>query len=77
MATALGPFGRPVRAVAGAALGLLSRLRRDAETLRQAVIAPAVQGAEIQSARLTELEAEVKALRRAARPARTARGQTA
>ena len=77
LATALGPFGRPLRAVAGAAFGVLSRLRRDAETLRQAVIAPALHGTEVQSARLTELEAEVKALRKAARPARTIRGQPA
>jgi len=71
ISAALGPFGPPLRSVAGAALGLMGRLRDDVETLRQAVIAPALQGAEAQSARIAELEAEVKALRKAARqPAR-------
>lgn len=78
IATALGPFGRPLRAVAGAAFGLLGRLRDDVETLRQAAIAPALQGADLQSARIAELEAEVKALRKASRgQARPPRGQTA
>ena len=79
IADALGPFGRPLRALAGAALGVLGRLREDAETLRQAVIAPALRGAEAQSARIAELESEVKALRKAARQpaARPARGQPA
>ena len=71
IASALGPFGRPLRSVADAALGLFGRLRDDVETLRQAAIAPALQGAAAQSARIAELEAEVKALRKAARqPAR-------
>jgi O2-independent ubiquinone biosynthesis accessory factor UbiT len=67
IATVMGPFGRPLRAMAGAAIGLLGRLREDAETLRQSLIAPALQGANAQAARLSELEAEVKSLRKQVR----------
>jgi len=76
---ALGPFGRPLRAAADAALGVFNRIRDDVETLRQAAIAPALQGAEAQSARIAELEAEVKVLRKAARQSRPipAKGQPA
>ena len=69
--TAMGPLARPARAVAGVAMGLLGRLRADVEILRQSLIAPALRGAEAQSARLGELEAEVKALRKQVRNSRT------
>ncbi|MDA8232997.1 MAG: SCP2 sterol-binding domain-containing protein [Magnetospirillum sp.] len=75
-ATALGPLGRPVRMVAGAALGVFARLRQDIETVRQSLIAPALQGTDAQSARIAALEAEIKALRKQAKaqakPARSA-----
>jgi predicted lipid carrier protein YhbT len=67
VAAVLGPLGRPVRLVAGAGRTLLARLREDGEVLRQALIAPAVQDSDSNSARIAELEAEVKALRKQAR----------
>ena len=73
LAATLGPFGRPARAVAGVALGLFSRLQGDVEVLRQALIAPAIQGADQQSARIAELETEVRELRKQARAAKAAR----
>ncbi|MBI5166010.1 MAG: lipid carrier protein, partial [Magnetospirillum sp.] len=67
LAQALGPFGSLFRRLAGGALDLAAVLRRDVETLRQALIAPALKDADAQSARIAELEAEVKALRKAGR----------
>lgn len=67
LTSAMGPFASPARRVAGAALGLVASVRANVETLRQAVIAPALRDREIQSARLAELEAEVRQLRKAAR----------
>jgi predicted lipid carrier protein YhbT len=72
----LGPLARPARAVAGSALGLFGRLREDVETLRRSLIAPAVQSADAQSARIVQLESEIQALRKQAR-ARTPKGQQA
>lgn len=67
LTSVMGPFARPARRVAGAALDLVAHLRANVETLRQAMIAPALKDREMQAARLTELEAEVRALRKAAR----------
>ncbi len=64
---ALGPFSGPARRLAGMALGAAAGLRSGVETLRQSLIAPAVQGAAARDARLAELEAEVKSLRKSAR----------
>lgn len=67
LTSALGPFANPARRVADATLETMSHLRQNVEILRQALIAPAVQGAAARDARLAELEAEVKALRKANR----------
>ncbi len=63
----LGPLGRPFRGLAGAAIGLIGRLRDDFEMLRSSLIAPAVKDVDAQSARIAALEGEVKQLRKAAR----------
>lgn len=67
LTSAMGPFARPARRMAGAALGLVASLRANVETLRQAMIAPALRDRDLQAARLAELEAEVRQLRKAAR----------
>ena len=63
----LGPLARPFRGLAGAAIGLMSRMREDFETLRAAIIAPAVKDSANQGARIAQLEGELKQLRKAAR----------
>ncbi|MGE5545550.1 MAG: ubiquinone anaerobic biosynthesis accessory factor UbiT [Solirubrobacterales bacterium] len=70
LTSALGPFARPARRCAGAALSLVSAVRANVETLRQALIAPVVRDRDAQAARLTELESEVRQLRKAARRGR-------
>lgn len=67
LTSVLGPLARPAKRVADAALEAAGHLRANVETLRQALIAPAVQGAAARDARLAELEAEVKSLRKANR----------
>lgn len=66
LTSTLGPLANPVRRAAGFALDTAGHLRETVETLRQSLIAPAVQGAAARDARLAELEAEVKALRKSA-----------
>ncbi|CAA7611859.1 putative lipid carrier protein [Candidatus Terasakiella magnetica] len=63
----LGPLARPFRSAAGAAIGLMGRMRDDFETLRNALIAPAVKDVHSQDSRITQLETELKQLRKAAR----------
>lgn len=63
----LGPFARPARRAAESALEAAAALRSGVEALRQSLIAPAVQGAAARDARLAELEAEIKSLRKASR----------
>lgn len=63
----LGPLARPFRGLASAAAGLIGRMRDDFETLRAAIIAPAVKDNANQGARIAQLEAELKQLRKAAR----------
>lgn len=67
LTAALGPLAQPARRAAGVVLDLVSSLRGSVETVRQSFIAPALQGAASRDARLAELEAEVKALRKASR----------
>jgi O2-independent ubiquinone biosynthesis accessory factor UbiT len=67
LASALGPLANPAQRAATGMLEMLSSLRGSVETVRQALIAPAMQGAAARDARLAELEDEVKALRKAAR----------
>lgn len=66
LTSALGPLANPARRAADFAIEAVSHLRENVEALRQSLIAPAVQGAAARDARLAELEAEVKALRKAA-----------
>ncbi|MBI3446939.1 MAG: SCP2 sterol-binding domain-containing protein [Magnetospirillum sp.] len=63
----LGPLARPFKGLAGAAIGLVGRMREDFETLRAAIIAPAVKDVTNQGARIAQLEGELKQLRKAAR----------
>lgn len=63
----LGPLARPFRGLASAAAGLIGRMRDDFETLRAAIIAPAVKDNANQGARIAQLESELKQLRKAAR----------
>lgn len=63
----LGPLARPFRGFASAAAGLIGRMRDDFETLRAAIIAPAVKDNANQGARIAQLESELKQLRKAAR----------
>ncbi|WP_173984438.1 SCP2 domain-containing protein [Magnetospirillum sp. SS-4] len=63
----LGPLGRVFRGMAGAAIGLVGRMRDDFEMLRASLIAPAVKEVDAQAARIDALESEVRQLRKAAR----------
>lgn len=63
----LGPLARPFRGLATAAAGLIGRVRDDFDTLRNAIIAPAVKDSVNQGARIAQLESELKQLRKAAR----------
>ena len=63
----LGPLANPAMRLANHALGTLARIRGGVETMRQALIAPAMASAGARDARLNELEAEIKALRKASR----------
>jgi len=63
----LGPLARPFRSCASAAVDLLGRIQDDIETLRTALIAPAVKESNAQNARISQLETEMKTLRKAAR----------
>jgi len=67
LTSTLGPLANPARRVADATLEAVGHLRHNVETLRQALIAPAMAGAAARDARLAELEAEIKALRKANR----------
>ena len=71
-AAALGPLGGLFRTLADVAGGAGARMRDDLDMLRAAVIAPVLKSADAQAARITDLEAEVAALRRAARRERAA-----
>ncbi len=71
----LGPLALPAGVLASGAGALLSRLARDMETVRAAIVAPAARHAEAQAVRLRELDEKVTAL--GARRARTNKGKTA
>ncbi len=64
----LGPLAGPSRNAVGVAQGLFDRAARDLQSLRAAVIAPALSQGEFQAARLRDLEDKVDAAAR--RPAR-------
>jgi len=67
LAAELGPLSGLFRSCASTAVGLLGRIQQDLETLRAAVIAPATKTNDAQGARIAQLEAEIKTLRKAAR----------
>jgi predicted lipid carrier protein YhbT len=66
-AATLGPLARPLHHLAGLGGRLFDRLSQDMDTLRAAIVGPALRGAQAQSARIGELEAEVTQLRRSLR----------
>ncbi len=66
-AATLGPLARPLRHVFGLGGRLFGRIAHDMDTVRSALLAPALRGADAQTARLNELEAELTALRRTLR----------
>lgn len=63
----LGPLAGVTRRLAGAALDVAEHMRANVDVVHQALLAPAMAGAAARDARLAELEAEVKALRKSAR----------
>lgn len=67
LSSVLGPLAAPAQRAANGVIGAVSALRGEVETIRQSLIAPALSGAAARDARLAELEAEVKSLRKAAR----------
>jgi len=67
LAAELGPFAGLFRSCASTAVGLLDRFQRDLETLRAAVIAPATKTGDSHGARIAQLEAELKTLRKTTR----------
>lgn len=56
LASMFGPLSGPARLAANGAAALVARAARDLETLRDALIAPAVRRADAQAAELRELE---------------------
>ena len=66
----LGPFAGPARLAAGGAIALFSRATQDLETLRAAIIAPAMRRSD---AGMRELDKELSALKRQVPRARARR----
>lgn len=66
-AATLGPLARPLLRAVGVGGRLFGRMSRDMNTLRQALVGPALRGADQQSARINELEAEIVQLRKSLR----------
>jgi predicted lipid carrier protein YhbT len=66
-AATLGPMARPLMRIADAAGQVVGRLADDMALVRQALVGPTLKAADIQTARLNELEAEVATLRRSLR----------
>ena len=74
LASLLGPLAGPARLAINGAAALVSRAARDLETLREAVIAPAVRRADAQAAELREIERRLEGA--GAAPGRTRRAGT-
>jgi predicted lipid carrier protein YhbT len=72
----LGPLARPARTVLEAATGLVARAASDLETLRAAVIAPALRANDGQAGELRRLSERVAALERRRAPARRVASQS-
>jgi len=64
---ALGPLARPAKRVVGGVTGLFSMAARDLETVRNAMIAPAVRQSEIQAAKIKKMDEKVTAMGRQSR----------
>lgn len=65
----LGPFAGPARRVAEGAASLAGRFAEDLETLRAAVIAPAMRKSDAQAARIKALDEKIDGLTRTRRAA--------
>lgn len=74
LASIFGPLAGPARMAVNGAAALISRAARDLETLREAVIAPAVRRTDAQAAELRELERRLEGAGPA--PAQTRRAGT-
>jgi predicted lipid carrier protein YhbT len=72
--SALGPLAGPARLAVAGATALLARAAKDLETLRDAVIAPAVRRADAQAAELRDIERRMAAPAGGGAQARTRRG---
>jgi len=71
----LGPLSGPARVLADRAGWVFSRLTQDLETVRSAVIAPAMRRTDTQAARLRELDEKLAASRRRAPRARSTKAE--
>lgn len=67
LTSTLGPFASPARRAAHSALGMAQIVRDNVETVRQALIAPAIKDRDLTAARISELESEIKQLRKSTR----------
>ena len=64
IAKALGPLGSPFRVAANTGCRIANQLRRDMEAIGMALIAPALRQNDTQAFRISEIEEELKMLRR-------------
>ena len=74
LASMFGPLAGPARLTINGVAALVSRAARDLETLRDAVIAPAVRRADAHAAELREIERRIEGA--GAAPGRTRRAGT-
>ena len=72
--SALGPLAGPARLAVDGATALLARAAADLETLRDAVIAPAMRRADAQATALGDLKKRLEGAAVGGEPARTRRG---
>lgn len=66
-AATLGPLAAPLRRAVHFGGRLFDRVSRNMDMVRASLVGPALRGADAQSARLNELEAEIASLRRSLR----------
>ncbi len=66
-AATVGPLAAPLRRATRVGGWLFERLSRDMSLVRSAIVGPALRGADAQSARISELEAELVEMRRSLR----------
>lgn len=70
IASLAGPLANPAARAVSATIDAFGHVRRSVETLRQAMIAPALAGIAARDARIAELETQVKTLSKANRRGR-------